>query len=300
MTLSDLSRDFHRWNEKNRAPGTGKNYRRLIDRWITHVGNVDCLILKKHHLISWAQTWHEIQAVQRLFSWAVNVAELLERNPFATVKRPALGVRRRILDKPVLARMLWKSKQDFRRFMIAARETLARPQEVRAFAWSDLWWPERPAGLVAALQSGKVLIVLDEYKGQGRRSDTTMARVIPVSPRLARMLVRLVQRGCSMEGHIFTTAAGRPWTNNTVRLRMRSLRDRLNLGRDKRGERVVTYTLRHTIATWYTAAGVRDKTLAELMGHTSTRTTARYQHLSADHLRAAMDQFHSQGRRKLG
>jgi site-specific recombinase XerD len=35
---------------------------------------------------------------------------------------------------------------------------------------------------------------------------------------------------------------------------------------------------------------VRDKVLAELMGHTNTRTTQRYQHLQAKHLADAIRQ----------
>jgi site-specific recombinase XerD len=66
------------------------------------------------------------------------------------------------------------------------------------------------------------------------------------------------------------------------------LRDKVGLGPDENGEQVVAYTMRHTSATRASARGVRDRVLAELMGHTSTTTTQRYQHLQADHLAEAI------------
>jgi len=54
-------------------------------------------------------------------------------------------------------------------------------------------------------------------------------------------------------------------------------------------EKVVAYTVRHSTATIAAAAGVRDRMLADIMGHASTRTTARYQHLQVSHLRDAFE-----------
>jgi site-specific recombinase XerD len=71
---------------------------------------------------------------------------------------------------------------------------------------------------------------------------------------------------------------------------MGRLRAKLGLGPDENGEQIVSYTLRHTAATRASARGVRDRVLAELMGHTSTSTTQRYQHLQADHLADAIRQ----------
>ncbi len=56
------------------------------------------------------------------------------------------------------------------------------------------------------------------------------------------------------------------------------------------GERVVCYTLRHTAATTATENGIPQKVLAEMMGHTRTETTERYQHVKADHLKKMINQ----------
>ena len=54
-------------------------------------------------------------------------------------------------------------------------------------------------------------------------------------------------------------------------------------------ESIVTYSVRHSLATIAAAAGIRDRVLADIMGHTDTRTTARYLHLQVEHLRRAME-----------
>jgi site-specific recombinase XerD len=56
--------------------------------------------------------------------------------------------------------------------------------------------------------------------------------------------------------------------------------------------------LRHTGATAAVRAGIRDFALAELLGHASTRTTARYVHLQPDDLRGLFDRVRASEREK--
>lgn len=288
MLLSELVSSFLSWAERFREGGTVENYRRHLERFQAHVGPIKAAEVKAHHLLAWGKTWHEIQAVQRLFSFAVNDAEYMDKSPVRRVKRPPLGFRKRILPRANLAQLFRKSTRPFRNFLFAMRESLCRPSEIRRLAWEFLFWPGKPKGLQQALEEGQALFVFDEFKGRKRRSDTQAPRVVPVSARLGRLLWRLSQGGQEMAGEVFRNSEGNPWTNNAVRLRMKWLRKKLNLSRDHRGENVVAYTIRHTMATEAAAAGVRDRILAELMGHTTTRTTARYQHLQVEHLQAAM------------
>jgi integrase len=72
---------------------------------------------------------------------------------------------------------------------------------------------------------------------------------------------------------------------------MRRLRAKLKLKPDANGENVVAYTFRHTAATRACTSGVPDPVLADLMGHTSTDTTRRYQHPQLDHLAKAIQQM---------
>jgi integrase len=78
-------------------------------------------------------------------------------------------------------------------------------------------------------------------------------------------------------GHIFVNARGRPWDRTSLALRMVRLREKAGLREDCR-----LYGLRHRFATEAVRRGVNLKTLAELLGHTSTRMTEHYVHLGGD------------------
>lgn len=288
MTLRELIDAFLAWIEKHRRAKTHDGYRRLLRRFEFFTGDIPLSSLKPHDLLTWGKTWHEIQAVQRLFAWAMNDAGLIDRNPFARVKRPRLGARKRILDGPTMARLMRAACPAFRAFLLGMRETLARPQEVRGVQWEELHYLTHERDPRQALESGQAVFVLEEFKARDRRADPDAARVILITPRLGRFLARRLRGFLIPSGPVFLNTKGKPWTNNAVRCQMRTLRRVLGLTPDHRGENVVAYTLRHTRATEATAKGVTDRALADLLGHTSTKTTARYQHLQIEHLREAM------------
>lgn len=285
---SDVWALFVEWARKHMAEATVRNYERLVERWLATVIGIPVEDLKAFHLVKWGTTWHELQAVKRVWHWACEEAELLDRNPFKKVKLPPIGERTRILTRPEFASMLAGSSRDFRLYLLAMWHTLARPQEVRGMAWEQLRWPGYPEGLHGALAAGESFFVFREYKARMRRKNPNAPRLIAVPAPLGRILAARVIDERSPSGPVLLTDAGVPWTNDAVRRRMERLRDRLGFEPDAQGEDVVCYTIRHTGATSASAAGVRDRLLAEILGHTSTRTTARYQHLQADHLTQAM------------
>ena len=286
--LSKLIALFLAWLEKHRQAKTLDGYRRYLDRFAAACGDVPLGSLKPHDLLSWGKTWHEIQAVQRLFSWAVNDAGLIEKNPFARIKRPRLGARKRVLEPAQLARLMRAAAPAFRAFLLAMRETLARPQEIRALQWEELRPLRRVTRPAEACAAGEAVFVLADFKARERRADPDAERILLITPRLGRFLARQTRGFLIPSGHVFLNSRGKPWTANAVRCQMRALRRRLGLAPDHRGENVTAYTLRHTRATEATAAGVTDRALADLLGHTTTKTTARYQHLQLEHLREAM------------
>ena len=288
VTFRQLVEQFLAWSAHILSPATVSYYRHHLNGFAAVAGDTPAAEVKRHVLLAWGTSWHRVQAVQRVYNWAVDDAELLDANPFARVRRPPIGMRRRVLDRATLVRLMRGASPSLRALLIALRETMARPQEVRALTWSCLTWPGQPNGFEAALWAGQVVAVLDEYKSRKRRLDPNAPRVILISPRLGRLLGRLVCRTNDLVGRVFTNEHGKPWTGNAVRRAMRRLRLRLGLAVDHRGEPVVAYTIRHTQATAASAAGIRDRVLAELMGHTSPRTTARYQHLDVRHLQEAM------------
>lgn len=291
-TLESLCAHFLEWTAANRAIGTALGYKRHLDRFRLAVGDVPIADLRAYHLLDWGRTWHQIQAVQRLFSWAKNDAELCDRNPFARVKKPTPRGRRRILSEREFARLLAACRSDFRRLCFVSRETLCRPQEARTLCWEELTHDETCRTLQQALAAGCAFFRLVEFKGRARRLDPLATRVIPVSLRLGRLLLWLMRDRATLTGEVLQTYRGSAWSKEKIRQRMRTARRRAGLLPDRAGEQVCLYTIRHTMATVACARGVRDRVLADLMGHSTTRTTARYQHLQVPHLLDAMREIH--------
>lgn len=288
LRLSASIDRFLTWCEANRAPSTVYGYRLYLRRFLAWAGDVQLETLSPAMLTTFSQKFHPVQAVQRLLSWIHKEERSIESNPLAAMQKLSCGARQRIVDAGVVCRMMKSSDRFFRSVLIALHESYARPQEIRAMRPIDLCRPGGAPAAAAELVAGLAVAELPNGKGFDRRRDRSTTRIIPISPRLGRLLVRLIGRGAASDEPIFRNSRGRPWSCNAVRCRMRRLRDRLGLGRDRRGERVVAYTLRHTGATAAARAGLRDWTLAAVLGHASTRTTDRYVHLQAADVLAAM------------
>jgi site-specific recombinase XerD len=296
MKLSTLIDKFLTWAEKPLAPATVAAYRHQLAKLNKHAGTKLITKLLPIHLTGYAKTWHEFQAAIRLMNWAVEEAKYLTSNPFGEVKLPVRGERIRVLNPADMVKFLRASTSPGRQYLTALIETLARPQEIRAACWEDLQSESPALQLDAALVQGKALIVLRDFKDRKKRKDSTRPRVLLVSKRLGRLLLRLRRRRTDLTGAIFLNTREKPWTSNGVRCLLRRLRERLGIEKDRFGETVVAYSFRHSMATLVSAWGIKDRMLADLLGHVETRTTARYQHLDVSHLRHALERLREQGR----
>lgn len=266
------------------SPATMALYRHYLTRFAANAGKVRIDKMTPARVYQWSRKYHPVSCVRRLFSWLTVEARLVVVNPIAGIKVRRNGHRRRILDAGERAKLLRASGPQFRRFMLAMVETIARPREIRELQWGDIRTSGSPAWSTEDLVAGRCFFWVDQFKGAERRRDRYAVRTIPISSRLGRMLSRLRGTGESYVLPIFVNSAGKPWTCNAVRLQFRRLRDRAGVVADLRGENVVAYSLRHTGATDAVGAGIKGFTLAELMGHSDIRMTQRYVHLRPDHL----------------
>lgn len=277
-------------------PRTAEYYRRWLALFVEHAGRqrhegpataddlaalgaaVPVAELIPWDLESFKSGWHSVQAVQRLLNWSVEMG-LVKESPFARVSRPDPGRRERTLDRPELARLLRSTTRAFRRFLVAMYRTLARPGELRSLKWEHLH------------ESGR-FFQLRTFKAKRKRKDRDGAgrvRQIALDGWMRRLVARLAQKPHAPGDFVFLNCRGDPWNRNSLRCAMRKARSRAGLDHAG-GERVVCYTLRHSAATEATARGVADRRLADVLGHTTTRTTARYQHLGAEALVDAVEQ----------
>lgn len=285
ITLGQLADKYADWMKREVEAGRMKP--RTLDYYHDHIqkfldavgGRRPALGVVPHEVEMFKTSWHSVQAVQRLYNWGVAMG-LLRENPVRSVKKPDLGQRQRILTAGEEKDLLEAADKHFRPFLIAMLHTIARPQEVRALQWHHL-----------VLEPVAMLVLVD-FKAKKRRKDRqTAVRRILLDDTMVQLLEAMVQqRKPAPADFIFLDRRGRPWTANAVRCRMRRLRRKLQLGPDANGENIVAYTLRHTAATRACTQGVPDRLLADLMGHTSTDTTRRYQHPQLDDLAKAIQQ----------
>lgn len=283
ISLGQLADEFGSWLRQEIEAGRKRQktldyYQHNIQRFIDAVGGRrPATSVKSIELERFKTNWHSVQAVQRLYNWGV-VMGLVATNPVRTVRAPDPGQRQRLLTPQETARLLRAADGPYRMVLLALRHTIARPQEIRAVRWKHLLLAPHP------------MFELRDFKAKARRKDRLVARRrIPLDDRMLRPLNRLAaRRNPAPDDHVFLNSQGRPWSSNALRIRMRNLRERLGLTPDENGERVVNYTFRHTAATRACAAGLRDRVLAELMGHAQVATTNRYLHLQDDHLHRAI------------
>jgi integrase len=288
VKLKALYELFCAYNTANRARRTAQFYRDTLAKVARAHGELDADQLRPHHLLPWRATWHLIVAVQRLYRWAAE-QELATAAAIVKMRRPRPGKRRRVLSRRDLSRLLRAAPADLRRLLLAARETAARPLEVRELSWDQLEWPDAEH-VARALTTGRASFALTSFKGQLFRGEFSPARHVAVSPRLGRLLLRL-RNFATERGIIFTTARGRPWTYSALRCRMRKLRVKAGMGDAKNGEKICCYTLRHSAATQWIADGMEAMVAKELLGHARIETTQRYVHLNRKQVMNAWEQF---------
>jgi len=286
--FSDLSKIFLSWSEEIHDSKTTGAYRHYFESFLKAAGDQLLRDRVPATIKLGAKTWHRASALKRLFAWATVEARVLDENPIVGMALPARGKRRRVASRSESITMLRRSKADLRKLLIAYRETFARPGEMRRVQWEDLRFGNGAETPEKNLADGSAYFLLHDFKDAAKRIHADAVRVILISPRLGRMLNRLRRATPGARGAIFRTRRGKTWSANALRCRMRRLREQTGIVRDARGETIVPYTFRHTGATICAAAGVRDRQLADLLGHVETRTTSRYVHLSPDDLKRAL------------
>ena len=228
----------------------------------------------------WISDWTKssaIRNVQVAFNWAVK-SGILSANPFRGVSHRA-GDPRRDMTRAEFLAILRATRRPgkvqptpsarFREIAIFLWYTGCRPKEACQLRWSEVDFEHS-------------VITLRHHK-TSRTQRRAMPRIVPVHPYVAKILQAIKRRN---EGEVvFLTHRLTPWTKNTLGQRTKRAREIAGVPHDAK-----LYGIRHAFGTRGIINGCDIKTLAELMGHTTTRMTEHYLHLAGqrEHLAAAM------------
>jgi integrase/recombinase XerC len=126
-------------------------------------------------------------------------------------------------------------------------------------------------------------------RGKGRK-----VRVVPVGALALGALERYLREGRTRlvangarEEHVFLSRTGRPLSSSDVQRRLARY-----LAQAGAPAGTSPHTLRHSFATHLLEGGADLRSIQELLGHSSLRTTQVYAHVSAAHLRKAYRRAH--------
>jgi integrase len=261
LAVWEVCEQFLDWVELHRSRATFTDYHICLSRWVALHGRRPVASVKALDLEQWKAALvkegykpcsinHHIVAVQTCWNWSVKM-DLLPANPLRKVEKLPVEGRQRVLTPDECRRLLRHSDARFRQVWLVFWLTGMRPGEFCKIAWDSIDWE-------------RCCFVLRKHKSS-RTAKEPRPRVIPFPPCIEKLLRRAQAAG--------QMAPFGAWTYNALRCRMRRLRDRAGLGSD-----VTLYTARHSYATRAFNSGVADRRLAELLGHATTRMTAKYQH----------------------
>jgi integrase/recombinase XerD len=182
----------------------------------------------------------------------------------------------------------------------SVNKLLAAPQPAERFFLRDralletLYATGSRASEVVGLKLVDVFLESSFCKCQGKGNKQ---RVVPLGkPAMAALQVYLEKlrprlvRAMPESPWVFVSRGGRALTREMLWRLVKKYARRAGLN-----AKVSPHTLRHSFATHLLAGGSDLRTVQELLGHASIRTTQHYTHVDRDRLKAIHRQFHPRG-----
>lgn len=254
--VADLFLDFL---GRERRPLTVEWYVRHLKTFVKAAGPATLAAdVRPHHVTAWLATkpgWGPttrhgaITAVKGLFAWAKREG-FLEANRLVDVAKPTSRARQADLTREQADAILALiPDRGFHDLLSTLRETGMRPSEAMTLGAGQVDFEASTASVV----------------GKGR------ARTVYLTPWVLGLFRELAAKW--PEGPILRNRLGHPWTRHATSGRFRALRA---LEGSPAPEGVSAESFRHAFATDALEAGVPIATVAELMGHRSTRMVERH------------------------
>lgn len=210
----------------------------------------------------WRSPWTRkriMATLVRPFIWAED-QELIAYSPYRAPKRMRQGRKRRPATDSEYVALMRGGSRELRRSLFFMRRTGCRTKEVRELRWVDIDFV-------------RGVIVIEEHKTIGQQNEP-LPRTIGLEPATLRFLRNLHRKRRAGQINVFVNCDGKSWDRHTFARHMHRWATRLGL--DPTASRLSPYCFRHTYGTNAIEAGVGERQLADLMGHTTTRMVSYY------------------------
>ena len=187
---------------------------------------------------------------------------LVNSNPVERIKffSESDRARTRYLSADEKAKLLAAVSPELRRFIIIALKTGMRHSEILGLRWTEI-----------DFRANQILI---------RKSKSGRMRFIPLHPDVVEVFDSLPKH----VEYVFSNSRGERYNRSCwVRTQFKRVVNQIGI-RDFH-----IHDLRHTFASELVMKGADLKTVSELLGHSSTRMTERYSHLSPHHKSLAVN-----------
>ncbi|MBT3193847.1 MAG: site-specific integrase [Verrucomicrobia bacterium] len=272
------------WMCANRAEGTCNVRVHYLKHFLRYTGNclvssIDKLLLSSFY--GWARKYHSsgpnggnvfLRNVKSMFLWAEDMDICpcpVRRFPFV---REAPPETKRFTDDELSALLTCVKPvaPDFHDLILFAVLTGLRPQELRDLRRKHF----------KNDQPGKEYLKFEEHK-TAKMTTEPAKRTVPLVPQAVSIILRQIADHPETE-YIFTNTIGRPYTATVLRQRLGRWCARACI------KPRPPYALRHTFGSMEAEARVNQTVIAQIMGHTQLRTTARYIAHNEEHHRKSI------------
>lgn len=284
-TFGELAALFLRHKELNNPKVTQKYYQSLLKPLVKKYGKMQ---VKKMNLGHWTEFAmecknrglknktinHYIIAARSVFRHAMK-SDMILRNPWRAAETLPESGRKRVATDTEVSRLINAcSNQRMKDLISVIRHTALRPSEARKLKWDHVNKKE-----------GLIVIPWEEHK-TGRKTKTD--RIVPFMEDVEKIFNRLSKTNLGSD-FVFWGPTETIITQAAFSLRFHRLVEKAKIPKDKNGEPLVLYSLRHTRLTEIAVVeGWEPHNVMMMAGHTNLTTTGRYIHVHpSDLIRAS-------------
>ena len=255
--VRDLCNLFLEHAQANNAPKTYVCYRTFLRSFCATIpATLRVRELKLHHVQNWLKrkypatgntnTRHDaISALKRVFNWATNDMEYLDRSPLAKLRKPPTAPRAACLSREQWAKVLsyYTPDDPFHDFLSILLHTGCRPQEARIMEARHCDFKQ----MEVHFKDGEV---------PGKKGDREIL--------LTAEAVAILQKWALKypEGPLLRNEDGNPWKTSALNCRFGRLRTRKKLSFHPH-----CYAARHSVATEMLEQGASTGAVAAVLGH---------------------------------